>query len=576
MPNPADAILERLLDRLPSGQSHIHIDELSATGVPDFIIARIERDIHRKISAEFSLSDTIWTDVENTRLQNAWQMLRNAALKEAWLPLNEARRVFEPVGRETLDLLIRPRKMIAQVLFGSDSTLELEELEERTQSIFFHQQLVSAPLRYLSRKNLDSLSRSRCHQPIDKVDEQRCLRYNPAAWLAQLEPLIELSGGRLDPSLPAIFFQDKNRPRMSRKILESGSDGLTRADLMELLSGPELSGRPLTEEDRPGLFGARPMEVKRDWRAEEEAENRDLRQAEKDAPELEQRELEQPEQERPEFDRRGSERPEFDRRGLERPELERPGSERPKLERREVERQDPESRMRVVSRPDDRRDDRGGGLNPEQPEEPAARRTRNGNGHSDHRLTGLPASKDVTDPLRSREDNRESWFSRTEEREETEDRPWFSRFGTGEESDDSTDGRSLEREETEDRQESWFDRFGKSDKFESPGNRPQEREGTDQPALFTDESDSSDEIDDTGSSWFSRKPDIEDPDEDDSSDQVNLWERFLGGDTEEESSDPEPVDGGTSLASSFKEPESPGAALIEWLGRDASQIGRAS
>src|SRR5690625_2467785 len=89
MPNPADAILERLLDRLPSGQSHIHIDELSATGVPDFIIARIERDIHRKISAEFSLPDTIWTDVENKRLQNAWQMLRNAALNEAWLPLNE-------------------------------------------------------------------------------------------------------------------------------------------------------------------------------------------------------------------------------------------------------------------------------------------------------------------------------------------------------------------------------------------------------------------------------------------------------------------------------------------------------
>src|SRR5690625_6275774 len=67
MPNPADAILERLLARLPSGQSHIHIDELSATGVPDFIIARIERDIHRKISAEFSLPDTIWTDVENKR-----------------------------------------------------------------------------------------------------------------------------------------------------------------------------------------------------------------------------------------------------------------------------------------------------------------------------------------------------------------------------------------------------------------------------------------------------------------------------------------------------------------------------
>lgn len=228
---------EFFVQKIPTGFSPVSLEELQEAGLPEFLIRRIGQEVERSLADSLPLPESPWVDMETPRMQKAWDRFLQEALQEAEVPREELFDVIETAVSDCIQLLTQPRRLIPKKLFGHRQHLSEEQLEAQADRVVVYRELAQAPLKYMRRKNLDSLSYDQAVYVISRVDEKLSELWKPSDWVQMLDPLFELLQGEVEGELLNRFFQDKNRTDLARRF--GGFLKVGPEQLEEMLQAPE-------------------------------------------------------------------------------------------------------------------------------------------------------------------------------------------------------------------------------------------------------------------------------------------------------------------------------------------------
>lgn len=246
-------LTDSLTELLPEDQQYYKLSDLRSWGFPAFIVRRIRVELERNLAESMRLPQTDWANMQSETVQSIWKEFINAIRNEAWLPASYAATVIETAVGDVLEILVEPRKNIADVLYAADKELSLEEVEKRVDVLVVYPHFGSLLPRYMKKKGLESLSKERCAAIIKKADQKITERYTPLNWAQLLEPLFQLFNEQIDSNLLRLFFEDKKMPRIARKF-DFMNEEVDRAKLIETLSSPESLNLEGYEDDQSDLF----------------------------------------------------------------------------------------------------------------------------------------------------------------------------------------------------------------------------------------------------------------------------------------------------------------------------------
>jgi len=252
-------ITQQLIDRLPDNKQYYRLDELQSWGIHSFVVRRIKIELERNLAESMIIPKTDWANTESDAVQEAWQQFVNAIRAEARLPASYAKAVIETAVADVLEMLVQPRKNIPQVIFGVDDQLSYEKVCQRMPVVVVYQHFARLIPRYMQKKQLKKLSQERCEKIVRNADAKLTEQYSPLNWAQMLEPLFKLVGGEIDTNLLRLFFEDKKMARVARKF-DLMNDAVTRAELIEVLSSPELLNLEGYEEEQSTLFKNQPAD----------------------------------------------------------------------------------------------------------------------------------------------------------------------------------------------------------------------------------------------------------------------------------------------------------------------------
>lgn len=252
-------ITQRFVDRLPDDDQYYRPDELRSWGFPPFLVNRIKIELERNLEESLNIPKSDWANTQSDPVQRAWERFVDAIRAEARLPASYGKAVIETAVADILEMLVQPRKNVPEVIFGNDTYLSYSEIRERLKSVVVYRHFAKLILRYMEKKERDELSKERCRQVVANADEKLTVQYSPLNWAQMLEPLFKLVGGEIDTNLLRLFFEDRNKPRVARKF-DLMNKSLTRAELIEILSSPDLLDFEGYEDDQSNLFEDQPAD----------------------------------------------------------------------------------------------------------------------------------------------------------------------------------------------------------------------------------------------------------------------------------------------------------------------------
>ncbi|MEL7832578.1 hypothetical protein [Fodinibius sp. Rm-B-1B1-1] len=254
-------ITQNLTDRLPENDQYYRLEELRSWGFPSFIVRRIRVELKRNLSESMIIPKTDWANTQADAVLDAWQQFIDAIRDEARLPASYGQAVIETAVSDVVEMLVQPRKNVPEVIFGTKDELPATKVMERLEGIVIYRHFAVLISRYLEKKNLETLSKKRCRSIITKADEKLTAGYSPLNWAQLLEPLFQLVDDGIDTNLLRLFYEDKNMPRIAKKI-DLMNTTLSRAEFIETLSSPDLLNFEGYEDDQSSLFEDQPAEEK--------------------------------------------------------------------------------------------------------------------------------------------------------------------------------------------------------------------------------------------------------------------------------------------------------------------------
>lgn len=246
-------ITSKFIDLLPENEQYYRLSELREWGLPSFIVKRIKVELERNLAESMIPPRTDWANVNSEAVQEAWQQFVDAIRAEARLPASYAKTVIETAVADVVEMLLQPRENIPEVIFGSDKKLDHDDLVVRLESVVVYRHFKTILLRYMQKKKTDHLTKEKCAEIIRAADEKMTAKYSPLNWAQMLDPLFVLLGDRIDTNLLRLFFEDKNAPRVARRFDLTEGD-VSRAELIEILSSPELLNFEGYEDEQSSLF----------------------------------------------------------------------------------------------------------------------------------------------------------------------------------------------------------------------------------------------------------------------------------------------------------------------------------
>lgn len=226
------------MTRLPGERQYYRLEELQSLEFPSFLLRRLRLEMERGLRESLSFPRTDWADLDTGEVRDAWDRFRDAATENLWLPAGHARAVMEAAVSDCLEMLVRPRVRIPEVLFGSDRELGMEQLRERLEGLVVYPHFRALVPRYMNRKGMERLDRERCGEIIRQADEKLAARYSAEEWVTLLAPLFEICGGEVEPSLLTQFFEDKDLPNISTRFANREKP-IDRDELRDILGSAE-------------------------------------------------------------------------------------------------------------------------------------------------------------------------------------------------------------------------------------------------------------------------------------------------------------------------------------------------
>jgi hypothetical protein len=271
MSNVLQSIVDRLVSQLPDSLSYLTPDDLIAAGWPEFLVARIRVELEQNMAESVSLPESDWANMHAETVQDAWRQFLEAIRAETRLPVSYVRPVLETSLEDVVDLLSQPLTSLPDYLFGSLSELSRDHLALRISKTGVYPSLTHALVRYLDRKQLDTLSKVDAARILHAVDAKLSESYTALNWGQVLAPLFELMPDGVEPELLAAYFRERGMTSEARAF--ASIDRLVdTSKLIELLSQPFED----VEDEEPEIVAspvAPPIEVLPEPELEAEAES---------------------------------------------------------------------------------------------------------------------------------------------------------------------------------------------------------------------------------------------------------------------------------------------------------------
>lgn len=252
-------ITQRYVNRLPDNDQYYRPNDLRSWGFPAFLVNRIKIELERNLEESLMIPQSDWANTQSSAVQQAWKNFVDAIRAEARLPASYGKTVVETAVADILEMLVQPRKNVPEVIFGNDTYLSYNEIQQRLKAVVVYPHFSKLISRYMEKKERDELSKERCRKIVASADEKLTARYSPLNWAQMLKPLFKLIGGEVDTNLLRLFFEDRNKPRVARKF-DLMNDSLARAELIEILSSPDLLNFEGYKDDQSTLFEDQPTE----------------------------------------------------------------------------------------------------------------------------------------------------------------------------------------------------------------------------------------------------------------------------------------------------------------------------
>lgn len=249
-----DQISERLIKQLPEDNSYYYPQDFLNSHFPPFLVDRIILELKRNLEETIDPPETDWADMSSESVQKAWSSFIEAVRADVRMPSGYGTTVVNNAVSDVVELLLEPRKFIPEYLFGDKEYLSYEEVAERTQWLVVYPYFQRALLRYMEKKEIDELSKSRGEQITERIDEKLTQNFDENQWGELLEPWFELIGREIDSDLFRSFFEDKSMPELAERF-DQADESLSRKKLIATISGQEVED---TADDGQGetLTGA--------------------------------------------------------------------------------------------------------------------------------------------------------------------------------------------------------------------------------------------------------------------------------------------------------------------------------
>ena len=241
------------LEKLSSEKAYYQAKDFVEAGFPAFLTERITAEIQRRMagSAEPVLSD--WIDLDEEDTSEAWHQFLKSVQNKLKLPVHAAGEVVTRAVENCLRLAVRPRKTVPELLFQGKSEIHISELKKRSAAISVNGHLAYALVRYMERKQSETLQFEKAKTVVAKIDQKLISDFNPLNWLELLKPVYVLTGPSVDSDLLRIFFEDKEKNRAAKKF-DMLDKSVSETDFIEVMSSADLLEIEGYDDNQPQLF----------------------------------------------------------------------------------------------------------------------------------------------------------------------------------------------------------------------------------------------------------------------------------------------------------------------------------
>jgi len=246
-------LTENIVSQLPEGREFYTPEDLYELDIPGFVTDRAILEMTRYLSESIVPPHSEWADMEDEKVQMAWDKFIDTIVGEVRMPASFKNAVFETAVGDVLDTIIQPRTAIPAIIFGEEKTLTKEQVEKRSRFVTVNQHLSNTLVRYLEKKGKTELTLENCKTVITRIDERLIKNYNPLNWTQLLEPLFKLIGPSIDTDLFRAFFEDKEMYNVSRRF-DYLNTSLNKTGFIEQLSAPDLLKESSYDDEDSTLF----------------------------------------------------------------------------------------------------------------------------------------------------------------------------------------------------------------------------------------------------------------------------------------------------------------------------------
>ncbi len=247
-----DQITDQLVGLVKKDQEYYTPQQLLKHDIPSYIVERVRLLLEDKVLEDFSEMNSKWLTPDNELLDHAWKEFRSVAVSCTAVPHDYLYPVIHQTVNDIISVFVEPRKNMASYLFRDDEVLSFDEMIHRCERLTIYKHFGTAIPLYMKKRNLEQISLERCRKLINNLDARIVSGYSAEDWGKKLDLLFTLFGGRLEPNLLKMFFNDKGLHNAAA-IFDRVDVSVTKSTFIEMLSNKELeidSSDQINEEEQ--------------------------------------------------------------------------------------------------------------------------------------------------------------------------------------------------------------------------------------------------------------------------------------------------------------------------------------
>ena len=254
-----DQITDQLVGLIKKDQSSYTPQQLLKAGIPSYIVERVRLLLEDKVLSDLHEPSSVWIDSNNELLHHAWEDFKTSAFSSSVIPHEELYKILHQTINDIISVFVEPRKNMAAYLFREETVLSFDEMSKRCARLTIYKHFGTAIPLYMQKRDLNEIALERCQKLITNLDARIVANYTAENWAQKLELLFTLFGGKLDPKLLSLFFEDKGF-QQTADIFSVIDVSVTKSTFIQMLSDGQMSAPKSIEEDVKDLKKSEPVQ----------------------------------------------------------------------------------------------------------------------------------------------------------------------------------------------------------------------------------------------------------------------------------------------------------------------------